>query len=63
MMRRSLRLDVPGLAVGLSRLDDLAGLLDLLEDGVVIEGVFGNDFCRLALERDVVRLDACRISA
>lgn len=52
-------LHIPGRAIGLARLDGLAGLLDLLEDCFVGEGVFGDNVGGLGFERDVVRLDAC----
>lgn len=42
-----------GLAVGLARVDLLAGLLDLLKHCVVVEGGFGHDLCCLAVEGDV----------
>lgn len=53
-------LDFPCLAISLSGLNGLAGLLDLLEDCLVGELVGGNDFGRLGLERHVERFDACR---
>lgn len=46
-------LDGLGLAVSLSRVDLLSGLLDLLQHGVVVERGFGNDGCGLAVEGDV----------
>jgi hypothetical protein len=46
-----------GLAVGLSRVDLLSSLLDLLQHGVVVERWFGNDGCGLAVEGDIERLD------
>jgi hypothetical protein len=52
-------LDIPGSTIGLARLDGLACLLDLLEDGFVGEGLLGNNIGGLGFERDVVRLDAC----
>lgn len=55
----SLSLDVPRRAIGLTGLDCLAGLLDLLEDGFVGERVFSDDVGGLVLEGYVVRLDAC----
>jgi hypothetical protein len=45
---------IPRRSVGFARLHSLAGLLDLLEDGVVVEGLFGDDLGRLGFERDVV---------
>ena len=51
-------LDIPGSAIGLARLDGLACLLDLLENGFVGEGLLGNDVGGLGFEGDVVRLDA-----
>ena len=59
-MARSLcnrALDLLGLTVSLAGLDGLASLLDLLEDGVVIERVGGGNLSGLVLERDVVRLN------
>ena len=50
-------LDGLRLAVSLARVDLLAGLLDLLQHGVVVEGGFGDDGCSLAVERDIERLD------
>jgi hypothetical protein len=50
-------LDIPRGTVGLARLDGLAGLLDLLEDRLVVERLFCDDFGSLCFERDVVRLD------
>lgn len=47
-------LDFPWRAVGLARLDGLARLLDLLQNGVVVERFFGDDFGSLALEGHVV---------
>jgi hypothetical protein len=52
-------LDLTLQAVGLARLDLLAGLLDLLEDGLVVERLCGDDFSGLGFEGDVVGLDAC----
>jgi len=46
-------LDSLGLAVGLSRVDLLSGLLDLLQHSVVVEGGFCDDGCGLAVEGDV----------
>jgi hypothetical protein len=51
-------LDIPRGTVGLARLDRLASLLNLLEDSVVVERLFSDDFSCLCLERHVVRLDA-----
>lgn len=48
------------LAVGLARLDLLAGLRDGAKDGVVVESiVFCDHFGGLLLEADVVLLNAC----
>lgn len=46
-------LDGLGLTVSLSRVDFLAGLLDLLKHCVVVEGRFGHDLCCLAVEGNV----------
>ena len=54
------RLDLALQTIGLARLDLLAGLLDLLEDGLVVERLCGDDFGGLGFEGDVVGLDACR---
>ena len=48
-----------GNAVGFARVDGLAGLLDLLEDGAVVEALFGLDGSGLGVEGDVEFLDAC----
>jgi hypothetical protein len=42
-------LHIPCLAVRGARLDGLSSLLDLLEDGVVAERVFGDDLGGLGL--------------
>jgi hypothetical protein len=52
------RLDLLLLSVGLARLDLLAGLLDLLQDGIVVERVGGDNLGGLGLEGDVVGLNA-----
>lgn len=52
--RSSMPLDLPGLAISLSGLDCLAGLLDLLQDRLVFERVGSDDFSGLSLEGDVV---------
>jgi hypothetical protein len=44
--------------VGLARVDGLAGLLDLLQDGCVVQALLGCDGCGLALKGDVEVLDA-----
>lgn len=41
------------LAVSLARLDFLAGLLDLLKDGIVGERLFGDNLGGLVLERNI----------
>jgi hypothetical protein len=51
-------LNFPGLAISLPRLDLLARLLDLLEDGVVVERLCGDNLGGLGLKGDVVGLDA-----
>lgn len=53
-------LDSLGLAVSLARVDLLAGLLDLFQHSVVVEGRFGDNGGSLAVERDVERLDTCK---
>ena len=45
--------------VRLARVDFLARLLDLLQHGLVVEGVFGHDLGGLGLEAHVVGFDAC----
>jgi hypothetical protein len=52
------RLDLPLLSVGLAGLDLLASLLDLLQDGVVVERLCGDDLGGLGLKGDVVGLNA-----
>jgi hypothetical protein len=47
------------LAVSLSGVDLLAGLGDLLEDGLVLKSLVGGHISGLVLERDFVGLDAC----
>lgn len=54
-------LDLLGLTVGLARLDRLAGLLDLLQNGVVVERVGSGNLGSLVLERDIVRLNTCML--
>jgi len=44
--------------VGLARVDGFSGLLDLLQDGSVVQVLLGCDGCGLALEGDVEVLDA-----
>ena len=44
--------------VGLARVDGFAGLLDLLQDGCVVQALLGCDGCGLALKGDVEVLDA-----
>jgi hypothetical protein len=44
------RLDLLRLSVGLARLDLLAGLLDLLQDGIVVKRVCGDNLGGLVLE-------------
>ena len=51
-------LDLPWGTVGLAGDDGLARPLDLLEDHLVGERLFCDDFGRLCFEGDVVRLDA-----
>ena len=46
------------LAVGLARRDVLARLLDGRQHGVVVEGLGGDDVCRLGVETDVEGSDA-----
>lgn len=55
-------LDIPRGPISLSRLDSLAGLLDLLENGIVGERVFRENFGSLGLERHIVGLNACEYS-
>jgi hypothetical protein len=58
------RSDLPFLSVGLARLDLLAGLLDLLQDGLVVERLCGDNLGGLGLEGDVVGLNTwCFVSA
>jgi hypothetical protein len=45
--------------IGLARVDGFAGLLDLLQNGCVVQVLLGCDGCGLALEGDVEVLDAC----
>lgn len=67
--KRSLRvhaatiLHLPGLAVLLSALDGLAGLLDLVEDSLVGQVVVGNDFGGLSFEGDVEGVNTYSTSA
>lgn len=56
LLRR--HLDAAGLAVGLARVDLLASLGNGAQDGLVGEGGVGNDGRGLALEGDLVALDA-----
>lgn len=44
-------------AVGLARVDGLAGLLDLLQHGGVVERVLGDDVGGLGFEGDVEGFD------
>jgi hypothetical protein len=44
--------------IGLARVDSFAGLLDLLQNGCVVQVLLGCDGCGLALEGDVEVLDA-----
>jgi hypothetical protein len=44
--------------IGLARVDGLASLLDLLQNGCVVQVLLGCDGCGLALEGDVEVLDA-----
>jgi hypothetical protein len=53
--------NVLGLTVGLARLDGLASLFDLLEDGVVGKRIGGGDLGGLGLEGDVVRFNTCKV--
>ena len=53
------KLDRLGLAVGLTSVDLLAGLLDGAEDGLIVEPGLGDHQGLLLIERDVVALDAC----
>ena len=53
------RLDGLGNAIGLTGVDGLACLLDLLEDGAVVEAVVGLDCSGLGFEGDVELLDTC----
>ena len=48
-----------GNAVGLAGVDGLAGLLDLLEDGAVVEALVGLDGSGLGVEGDVELFDTC----
>ena len=48
-----------GNAVGLAGVDGLAGLLDLLEDGGVVEALVGLDGSGLGVEGDVEFFDTC----
>ena len=48
-----------GNAVGFAGVDGLAGLLDLLEDGAVVEALFGLDGSGLGVEGDVEFFDTC----
>lgn len=54
---RNAGLDIPCLAVGGARLDRLASLLDLLENGIVAERVYGDDLGGLSVQGHVVGLD------
>jgi hypothetical protein len=45
-------------AIGLARVDDFASLLDLLQNGCVVQVLLGCDGCGLALKGDVEVLDA-----
>jgi hypothetical protein len=47
-------LDVSRNPVGLARLYSLAGLLDLLENGIVVKRVFGDNLGGLRVQGDVV---------
>ena len=49
-MRIHLLVDLHGLAVGLAAVDLLAGLLDGLEDGVVVERLGGDDVGGLGIK-------------
>lgn len=55
-LRRSSNLDGLRDAVGSGRVDLLAGLVDLLQDGLV--GQVGVDNCGLLLKRNLVAIDA-----
>ena len=44
--------------IGLARVDGFASLLDLLQNGCVVQVLLGCDGCGLALEGDVEVLDA-----
>ena len=46
-------------AISLAGVDGLAGLLDLLEDGAVVEALFGLDGSGLGVEGDVKFFDTC----
>lgn len=52
------QLDTASLAVGEARVHLLAGLLDGLEDGLVVEAWLSDNQSFLLLERNVVVLDA-----
>lgn len=47
--------------VGLARVDGFASLLDLLQNGCVVQVLLGCDGCGLALEGDVEVLDAIEL--
>lgn len=55
----SIRLDIPRLTICLAGLDFLAGLLDLLENSIVVERVLGDNLGSLGLEGDVVGVNTC----
>lgn len=46
-------------AIGLARVHSFASLLDLFENGGVVEGSFGGNICGLSVEGNVIFLDAC----
>ena len=48
-----------GNTIGLAGVDGLAGLLDLLEDGGVVDALVGLDGGGLGVEGDVEFFDAC----
>ncbi len=46
-------------AISLAGIDLLAGLLDGLQDGLVVKRWLSNDGCSLWIERDLIWLDSC----
>jgi hypothetical protein len=50
-----------GNTISLAGVDGLAGLLDLLEHGAVVEALVGLDGSGLGVEGDVEFFDACKV--